>query len=105
MHRAKFNRKFFDPRPPGPRRRDGAELVARFNALHPVGTPIRVWPLHRDMEHCKETVVKEPGAFVNSAGYAVVKIPGDCIALTHVEVLAALPSSRTTEGDGNDSNS
>lgn len=101
MRRAQFNRKFFDPRPPGPKRRNGADLVSRFNALNPVGTPIRVWTLHRDMDSSKETVVKAPGAFVNSAGYAVVKIPGDCIALTHVEVLTDRPVTDPTDGGGN----
>ena len=84
----KFDRRFFDPREPGPRRKNAHEMCDFFNSMHPVGTPIRVFPLARWMpDCCKETVVKEPGAFVNSAGCAVVKIPGDCIALTHVEIL------------------
>lgn len=98
MKPAKHNRKFFDPRPPGPRRKDGHDLCQRFNAAYPIGTPLRVWPLHRDMDDCsKETVVKEPGAFLTASGHAVVKIPGDCIALTHVEVLDR-PSSNQNEG-------
>lgn len=86
--RRKTDRRFFDPREPGPRRRDGADLVARFNASHPVGSVVRVWPSSRWIDHSKVTRVAHPGAFVNSAGHAVVKIPGDWIALTHVQVLA-----------------
>jgi hypothetical protein len=86
--RQKTDKRFFDPREPGPRRRDAAEMCIRFNELHPVGTPVRVWPLARWLDDCcKETIVKAPGAFVNPAGHAVVKIPGDCIALTHVQIL------------------
>lgn len=84
----KSDRRFFDPRMPGPRRRNSAEMCRQFNELHPVGTRIRVWPLARWMDHSKETVVKSPGAFLNGAGYAVVKIPGGCIALTHVQIAA-----------------
>jgi len=89
------DKRFFDPRYPGPRRRNSADLVARFNATHPIGTPIRVWPMARWMNDCwKDTVVKEPGAFVNSAGCAVVKIPGDCIALTHVQIISEVSDER-----------
>lgn len=86
----KHDKRFFDPRKPGSKRikKNAAEMCERFNALHPVGTRVKVFPLARWMDDCsKDTVVKEPGAFVQSAGYAVVKIPGDCIALTHVQVL------------------
>lgn len=84
----KFDRRFFDPREPGKRRKKESELCERFNAQHPVGTRIRVFPMARWMpDCCEDTVVAEPGAFVNSAGHAVVKIPGDCIALTHVQIL------------------
>jgi hypothetical protein len=81
---------FFDPRPisrkPHPRV-DQEMLVSHFNKLHPVGTRIRVWAGSRGSEHFKDTIVAEPGALVNSASHAVVKIPGDCIALTHVQIL------------------
>lgn len=84
----KTDRRFFDPREPGPRRKNSAEMAARFNELHPIGTRVRVFPMARWMDDCcKETVVAVPGAYVNSAGYAVVKIPGDCIALTHVQII------------------
>jgi hypothetical protein len=86
---AKASSKFFDPRPPGRRRKNEAELCAAFNAAHPVGTVVRVWPLSRDMTLCRVTRVASPGAFQNGAGHAVVKVAGDCIALTHVEVLDA----------------
>lgn len=84
----KTDRRFFDPREPGKRRKNSAEMCESFNEQYPVGTAIRVWPLARWLDDCcNETVVKEPGAFVNSAGHAVVKIPGDCIELTHVQVI------------------
>ena len=64
------------------------ELAVSFNAAHKPGTRIRVYPMARWLDDChEETVVADVGAFVNAAGYAVVKIPGDCIALTHVEIL------------------
>lgn len=86
--RDKRDTRFFDPRPVGPKRKDAAELCKRFNDQHQVGTPLRVYPMARWLDDCwKETTVKAPGAFVNRAGYAVVKVPGDCIALTHVIVL------------------
>lgn len=63
-------------------------MCAKFNELYPEGTAIKVYPLARWLEDCKkETVVKSPGAHVNAAGHAVVKIPGDCIALTHVQII------------------
>lgn len=84
----KRDRRFFDPREPGKRRKNAADMCDRFNELHPEGTAIRVWPLARWLpDGCKDTVVKSPGAFVNAAGCGVVKIPGDCIALTHVQVI------------------
>jgi hypothetical protein len=84
----KTDRRFFDPREPGRRRKNAAEMCARFNELYPEGTAIRVYPLARWLEDCKkETVVKYPGAFMNASGCAVVKIPGDCIALTHVQII------------------
>jgi hypothetical protein len=81
---------YFDPRPIGRRQRarsDQEMLVRHFNALHPVGSKVRIWPMARGSEPCRETEVVEPGAYVNSAGSAVVKVPGDSIALTHVEAM------------------
>jgi hypothetical protein len=84
----KTDRRFFDPREPGKRRKNSAELCERFNTQYPIGTPIRVYPGARWQADCsREAIVKSPGAFVNSAGCAVVKIPGDCIALTHVQII------------------
>lgn len=84
----RFDRRFFDPQPPGRKRRNSATLVHNFNARFPVGTRVKVWTLARWLDDvCKETEVAAPGAYVNSAGYAVVKVPGDSIALTHVQVL------------------
>jgi hypothetical protein len=86
--REKTDKRFFDPRPPGPKRKDAKAMCDQFNEEHPVGTPLRVYPMARWLPDCwKETVVKEPGAFVNASGHAVVKVPGDCIHLTHVIVL------------------
>lgn len=83
----KHDRRFFDPRPPGRKRRNADTLVHNFNARFPVGTAIRVYPMARWLDDCfRDTEVAAPGAFINSAGYPVVKIPGDCIALTHVQV-------------------
>lgn len=81
--------RFFDRRKPCQTRYAYQEEVAiSFNAVHKPGTRIRVYPMARWLDDChKETVVSGYGAFVNAAGLAVVKIPGDCIALTHVEVL------------------
>lgn len=88
MGRAKNATRFFDRREPGPRYHYQEELVISFNAVHKPGTRIRVYPLSRWMEDCsRDTVVAEIGAFLNSAGCAVVKIPGDTMALTHVEIL------------------
>ena len=82
-------KQFFDRREPCQTRYAyQEEVVISFNAAHKVGSRLRVYPSARWIDDChKETVVAEPGAFVNSAGHAVVKIPGDCIALTHVVVL------------------
>lgn len=89
MGKTKNPKRFFDRREPGPTRRAYQEEMAiSFNAAHKPGTRIRVYPMARWLDDChKETVVADFGAFVNSAGSAVVKIPGDCIALTHVEIL------------------
>ncbi len=84
----RYDKRFFDPRPPGRKCRNPETLVHNFNARFPVGTRVKVYPVARWLDDvCKETEVAAPGAFINSAGYAVVKIPGDTIALTHVQVL------------------
>lgn len=86
--------KFFDQRQPRRRRKNAAEMVALFNATHPVGTRIRVWRgVRGDNQHSIDTVVAAPGAFVTASNHAVVKIPGDSIALTHVEVITDVPST------------
>lgn len=89
MRKTKNYRRFFDRREPcDTRYAYQDEMAISFNAAHKPGTKIRVYPMARWLDDCfKDTEVAEFGAFVNSAGYAVVKIPGDCIALTHVIVL------------------
>lgn len=61
--------------------------VDRFNAAHPVGSPIRIWKGLMGDGPGIETTVAEPGAFILSGHTAVVKVPGDSIALTHVQIL------------------
>jgi hypothetical protein len=64
--------------------------VRRFNERYPVGTAICVW---KGAMHDKPgllTKVAEPGAYILSGHTPVVKIPGDCIALTHVAPVAGL---------------
>lgn len=58
-----------------------------FNTLAPVGTKIRVCKgnVRRDPWH--DTVIAEPGAYVLGGHTAVVKVPGDSIALSHVEII------------------
>jgi len=89
MRKTKDFRRFFDRREPGNTRYAYQEEMAiSFNAAHKPGTRIRVYPMARWLDDCfEDTVVADYGAFVNTAGYAVVKIPGDCIALTHVQIL------------------
>ncbi len=81
--------RFFDRREPcDTRYAYQDEVCISFNAAHPPGTRVRVYPMARWLDDCfRDTVVAAPGAFVNSAGLGVVKIPGDCIALTHVVIL------------------
>ena len=90
MRKTKTYQRFFDRREPCQTRYAyQEEMCISFNAAHKIGTAIRVYPMARWLVDChKDTVVAEPGAFVNSAGHAVVKVPGDCIALTHVEPLS-----------------
>lgn len=84
----KYDRRFFDPRPPGHRRQNASTLVHNFNARFPVGTKVRVYPMARWLDDCwQDTEVASPGAYINAAGYAVLKVPGDSVALTHVQVL------------------
>ena len=61
--------------------------VEKFNAAVPVGTLIRAWKGAKIGNPTLEARVEQPGAFVLSGHTPVVKIPGDCIALTHVEVV------------------
>ena len=89
MRKTKNWKQFFDRREPCQTRYAYQEEMAiSFNAAHKPGTRIKVFPMARWLDDCcKETVVADYGAFVNAAGHAVVKIPGDCIALTHVVIL------------------
>lgn len=64
-------------------------LVDTFNRACPVGSRIRIWTGLRGDGPGREVEVRTPGAFINAAGSPVVKVPGDCIALTHVEVIDA----------------
>ena len=61
--------------------------VDKFNKAVPVGTLLRVWKGAKAGSPTTEARVEQPGAFILSGHTAVVKIPGDCIALTHVEVV------------------
>jgi len=58
----------------------------RFNALHPVGTPVRYWPGVRSGEG-RESVTRTP-AWVVGGHTPCVSVEGYAggIALTHIEV-------------------
>lgn len=72
------------PRRPDPR--VTSLMIDLFNARHPIGTRVRYWKGARGVGHGIEAETTMPA--VNMRGRAVVKVPGDIIALTHVEVLA-----------------
>lgn len=59
------------------------EQVDAFNALAPVGTWVLVRQIigSADLQGAFCTRVREPGAFVARAGYAMVAISGDCYAI------------------------
>jgi hypothetical protein len=59
--------------------------IDRFNRAHPPGTKIRVWRGRMGDGPGVETTVEEPGAYWLGGHTPVVKVPGDSIALTHVE--------------------
>lgn len=61
-------------------------VVDQFNKTVPIGTPIRIWAGRREGPPTRETTVDAPGAFLLGGHTAVVKVPGNSIALTHVEV-------------------
>lgn len=63
------------------------KAVAKFNATIPVGSLVSVWKGVRAGNPTLEAVVEQPGAFILGGHTPVVKIPGDCIALTHVELV------------------
>lgn len=64
--------------------------ASEWNAAHGPGTPIRVYPLlNGDEETGYDTVAREPGAYVMGGNRVSVKVPGDCIALSHVRVRAS----------------
>lgn len=58
--------------------------VEKFNQAHSVGAPIRIWKGRAGDGPGIITSVEAPGAFLLGGHTAVVKIPGDAIALTHV---------------------
>lgn len=62
-------------------------LVDDFNALHPPGTKVRIWSGIRGEGDAIETVVEAPGAFLLGGHTPVIKVPGDAVAMTHVELL------------------
>lgn len=67
----------------------GARLeaqCARFNAEHPVGSTIRVWPGAVNERPPVPVTVVAPGAYVLGGHTAVVRVTGGhgCIALSHV---------------------
>lgn len=63
------------------------EAVKRFNERAPVGSRVRVCKGQWGTSPSFETVVAAPGAFNLGGHTAVVKVPGDSISLTHVEIL------------------
>jgi hypothetical protein len=74
------------------RRQTPAELEEAcnaFNSVAPVGTKVRICKGARHHPEAKwiDTEVTEPGAYVMGGHTAVVKVPGDSIALTNVEVV------------------
>ena len=69
-------------RPPSTKQLQAA--VDRFNKANPIGSKIRVWKGAVHDGPGIVTEVKEPGAYILGGHTAVVKIPGDAIALTHV---------------------
>lgn len=89
MRKTKEFLRFFDRREPcNTRYAYQEEMAISFNAVHKPGTRIRVYPMARWLDDCfTDTVVADYGAYVNSAGCAVVKVPGDSVALTHVQIL------------------
>jgi len=76
-------------------RRPGPHDVHRWNLRHPVGTPVRYWPMLRDGGGIESRVRIE--ARILSSGIAVAWVEGraDAIALSHIEALpgAAEPAS------------
>jgi len=57
-----------------------------FNAVHPIGAAIRVWPGAVNEKPPVEVTIVEPGAYVMGSHTAVVQVTGGhgCIALSHV---------------------
>lgn len=79
---------YFDNLPPqrAPNLERSNVLVKRFNSEVKIGHRIRYWIGRRGDGDGVEAKVSAPGAFI-LGGSAVVKIEGNSIALTHVEVL------------------
>ena len=63
-----------------------------FNSLAPVGTKLHICKgvLHDRDAKWIDSEVAAPGAYVMGGHSAVVKVPGDSIALTHVEIAATV---------------
>jgi hypothetical protein len=57
----------------------------KWNAVHPIGTPVLFWPGSRD-DHGRQSVTRTP-AWVLASGAPVVMVEGYTggIALTHVD--------------------
>jgi hypothetical protein len=73
---------------PYPVNRDALQKACDdFNKLVPIGARIRVCKGVKGHSPWLVRTVEEPGAFVMGGHTAVVKIPGDSIALSHVEIL------------------
>jgi len=70
--------------------------AALWNQRHPVGTPVRYYPIMGEPEHV-DTVTRSE-AWELGHGQPVVKISGRTggVCLQHIEVLAAAPAPATT---------
>lgn len=71
-------------------RLDELQLAAdQFNNLAPIGTKLRVCKgaVHHADAKWVDSVVIAPGAFVLGGHSVVVKIPGDSVRVTHVEIV------------------
>jgi len=68
-------------------------LVARFNLLYPVGTPVRFYPVW-GLDTFSEYVTREPAYLLNEKQAAIfLEGKSGCVSLWHVEVVAAQKAS------------